>query len=208
MARTFCTSVQQLRDLPGTEEAICHAGAYGATNSRGEPIRKAHRFLGNCPPVLRRLQRRLTAEEQKQCVPLEGRDTTLSAVYPPDMVKAILLGVRELAQQDDRHRFQQLGHRQVPFQVRVAHFTNAVASWLPAFEMADDTFHKVSNRNFLVPHSHPLWNKVSELVGWPRMERIQLTVQPVIHRLPVHVPHTHRGWALRFSDGTYDISYD
>ena len=40
------------------------------------------------------------------------------------------------------------------------------------------------------------------------MERIQLTVQPVIHRLPVHVPHTHRGWALRFSDGTYDISYE
>ena len=198
--------ILRLRDLPGTEEAICHAGAYGATNSKGQPIRKAHRFLGNCAPVLQRLQRRLSPEEQRACVPLEGRDTTLSAVYPPEMVKAILLGVRELAQQDDQHRFQRLGHRQTSFKVQMVHFTNSVENWLPAFEMADETFSRTSQRNYLVPHSHPLWAKVHDLVGWSQLERIQLTVQPVVHRLPVHVPHTHRGWALRFADGTYDIS--
>eukprot|EP00913_Durusdinium_trenchii_P028676 g26892.t1 len=141
--------ILRLRDLPGTEEAICHAGAYGATNSKGQPIRKAHRFLGNCAPVLQRLQRRLSPEEQRACVPLEGRDTTLSAVYPPEMVKAILLGVRELAQQDDQHRFQRLGHRQTSFKVQMVHFTNSVENWLPAFEMADETFSRTSQRNYL-----------------------------------------------------------
>lgn len=78
-------------------EAACHAGAYGAVSRNGQPIRKAHRFLGNCPLVLERLQHKLTQEQQQACVPLEGKDTTLSGIYPPEMVSEILKGVRDLA---------------------------------------------------------------------------------------------------------------
>ena len=30
--------IQVLRELPDTQEGVCHAGAYGAVNSRGQPI--------------------------------------------------------------------------------------------------------------------------------------------------------------------------
>lgn len=96
------SSVQELMKLPGVYEVTCHAGAYGAVNSRGEMIRKGHRWLTNSEWLANQLQTKLTPEQQKQCVPLQGKETTLSQVYCPGSVKAILLGVRQTIQYHQR----------------------------------------------------------------------------------------------------------
>lgn len=99
------SSVQELMKLPGVYEVTCHAGAYGAVNSRGEMIRKGHRWLTNSEWLANQLQAKLTPEQQKQCVPLQGKETTLSQVYRPGSVKAILLGVRQTIQYHQPDRF-------------------------------------------------------------------------------------------------------
>ena len=99
------SSVQELMKLPGVYEVTCHAGAYGAVNSRGEMIRKGHRWLTNSEWLANQLQTKLTPEQQKQCVPLQGKETTLSQVYCPGSVKAILLGVRQTIQYHQPDRF-------------------------------------------------------------------------------------------------------
>ena len=142
-----------------------------------------------------RLQRKLSPEQQRECVPLEGEDTTLSGIYSPEMVTEILKGVRDLARHDDPQRFTPHGPRQ-PRQL------------FPIFDLVDETFHRLNQRNYLVPHSDPIWPAVCELVPWARMERIQVVVQPVVLRLPSFLPHTHRGCALRFTDGTYEIEFE
>ena len=53
------------------------------------------------------LQRVLSAEELRECVALQGKETTLSQHYPPGLVTEILIGVRELAQKHNPDRFQQ-----------------------------------------------------------------------------------------------------
>ena len=72
--------IQSLLKLDGVMTTTCHSGAYGATNSRGQ------RFMGNCPHILHRLTKKLTPEQLHQCVPIEGRETRLSQVYPYEMV--------------------------------------------------------------------------------------------------------------------------
>ena len=51
-------------------------------------IRKAHRFMGNCEPILRRLTKKLTPDQLRSCIPLEGKETTLFQAYPQQMVIA------------------------------------------------------------------------------------------------------------------------
>ena len=58
--------------------ATCHSGAYGGVNSRGEPIRKTFKFVSNNKDILQWLRARLTTEQLAQCVPLEGKEVTLS----------------------------------------------------------------------------------------------------------------------------------
>ena len=69
-------SIQQLAQLPNVDTAVCHGGAYGMASSKGQMVRRSFRFMGNCPQVLQRLRQRLTAEQLKQCVPIEGSEIT------------------------------------------------------------------------------------------------------------------------------------
>lgn len=54
------------------------------------------------------LAKRLTPEERKQCVPLEGKETTYSQVYPERLAHAILKGVRRVVRHYDPTRFQEI----------------------------------------------------------------------------------------------------
>ena len=191
-------SVQGLATLDGVEESICHSGAYGAVNSRGEMIRKTFKFLGNCPHVLALLRRKLSSEELKQCVPLEGKEVTQSQQYPDEMVRCILRGIRKTAQLRDPERFNRLR----AFAVEVNRDPD---QWSQVFEWVEEVFQRTANRTFLVPHSDRIWKAVAKLVPWPKLERIQLAAQPTLLRFPTHIPHTHRGWALLYNDSAYSV---
>ena len=125
--------VQDLWELPGVEEAICHSGAYGGVNSKGQPIRKTFRFLGNCPLVLQQLRCRLSAEELKECVPLEGKETTLSQHYPDNMVLAILKGISDTVKHEQRRL-----PATTAFKV---HAVTDVNAWQQVFQSAEHLQH-------------------------------------------------------------------
>ena len=46
---------------------------------------------------------------------------------------------------------------------------------------------------------------VQQLVQWHQLERVQIAYQPTMLRLPLHIPHTHRGWALLYNDQTVEV---
>ena len=190
----------KLMKTPGVCVVDCHAGAYGAVNSKGQMIRKGHRWITNSSLLASRLQRRLTPDQLRQCVPLEGKETTLSQTYCPDLVKEILLGVRDTARLHDPHRFDNHNHK--VFAVAIRHDYD---TWQEALQMADRTFSTTSFRNYNLPTTDPLFILVQQITGW-RLERVQISMQPTLMRFPAHVPHTHRGWILQFSDGSFEAS--
>ena len=182
--------------------AHCHGGAYGAKNSKGEMIRKPFTFMTNCPELYQRLQRKLSPSELRQCVPLEGKETTLSQEYPPGLVEEILRGIKQCARRRDPERF-------LPHQAFPADMLNMEPEpWQEVFSSADSTFQRTSNKNFLLYKNDPLWSKITGLVGWHHLERIQFSSQPAMFRMPSHIPHTHRGWALLYNDGEIEVNYE
>ncbi|CAK9008588.1 unnamed protein product [Durusdinium trenchii] len=182
-----------LLNLPGVTTITCHAGSYGAQDSEGNMIRKGHRFMGNCPHVLARLSRKLTPDQQKQCVPLQGKETTLSQHYPPEMVAEILRGVRE----EVHHRHPD--RQRQPRTFFTTFMVTAVDQWAEALQMADSTFQVTRYKSFTLPTSDPLFLKALELSQWKHMERVQI---------PGGFPGTcltHRAAVLRYTDGQVDV---
>lgn len=121
--------------------------------------------------------------------------------YPDKMVKEILLGIRETAAEQDPMRFGQPSR----LHVMVTRRTSTPEAWEPVFESAQRIFETTRQRNYVLPVSDPTWKMVRDLAQWHRLERVQIAHQPAMLRLPLHVPHTHRGWALRYNDGSTEI---
>ena len=190
--------IQDLTKLDGVQSTVCHAGAYGATNSKGQMIRKAHRFMGNCEPILRRLTKKLTPHQLQSCAPLEGKETTLSQVYPKQMVTVILQGVKEEAQARHPDR----GHPKQTFQI---HMVTTISDWAEAIGLAESTFQVTRYKNFTLPTSDPLFTKAAQLTQWDQLERVQISWQPMVWRFPSHIPHTHRAAALKYTDGEIEV---
>ena len=193
-------AIQRLQQLPNVTSVTCHAGAYGATNSQGQIIRKGHRFMGNCQHVLARLQRKLSPEEQRLCVPLEGKETTRSQEYPPGMVTEILRGIQEEVINRFPDRFQNQHGKSA-----TVYMTTSIEAWNEALDMANSTFQVTRYKQFVLPVSDPLFKKAWELTEWNHMERVQIAWQPITWRFPTHVPHTHRAAAMRYTDGTMEV---
>ena len=194
-------SIQKLARLPNVDIAVCHGGAiYGMLNSKGQMVKKSFQFMGNCPQVLQRLRRKLTAEELKQCVAIEGSETTPSQVYPPDMVKEIILGVRELAKQHDPDRF--VPEKHFNFAVE---FDRSDLTWRPLLQEALDIFQHRNQKTIVLSRGDKLAGKILETVSSMKIERIQLSLQPLTHRFLSHIPHTHRAWVLWYNDDTLEV---
>ncbi|CAK9013314.1 Integrase catalytic domain-containing protein [Durusdinium trenchii] len=180
-------------------------GAYGALNSKGAMIRKGHNFAGNCPLVLAHLQKKLSQEQQRLCTPLEGRETSLSQEYCPGLVRAIVTGLLDTAQHHDPNRFHTASKTFSTYAVDRFQVNDDLDSWQPILDMVERLFKHTTQRTLLLPHSDPVCQEVKKLVPWHSIERIQVAIQPTLHRFPAHIPHTHRGSALLYNDGTIEI---
>ena len=190
-------SIVELSNLPGVTSTTCHSGAYNARNSKGDRIRKGFRFLGNCPYVLDRLSRKLTPEELLECVPLQGRETTLSQRYPEEMVNEILTGIRETAEALYPERFEATTQENHKVMAGVVD-TNA-EKWSKIFSEVQRFFEQTHRKSYLVPQEDPLWSQVKQLVPW-QLERLQLVYQPLVMRMPTTFPYTHRGSSVMYND--------
>ena len=76
---------------------------------------------------------------------------------------------------------------------------------MPVFESAQRSFDMTRQRSYVLPTSDVTWRMVQQLVQWHRLERVQIAFQPTMLRLPLHIPHTHRGWALLYNDQTVEV---
>ena len=114
-------------------------------------IRKTFTFLGNCPHVLAWLSHRLSPEQLQQCVPLEGKETTLSQHYPAEMVKQILLGIRQTAMELEPRRFMMPRTARSGHNVWVAQLNDNPADWKPLFGSAQQTFDTTRQKSYVLP---------------------------------------------------------
>ena len=88
---------QAIAGLPGVERQTCHQCQYGAATELGDPIRKATRWISNCPGILSELQKissgrhgectRPTGGRHGRCM---GKTASLAAVHAYKFGAAIL----------------------------------------------------------------------------------------------------------------------
>ena len=167
-------------------------------------IKKPHTFWGNCPKILEQLGDKLNAEECKLCEPLQGRETTLSQHYCQGMVDAILLGLHQTAAEQDPMR----SHSYATYAIDSNEVNQSLEAWQELFDKAEQLFRQTRMKNIVLAQSDNFWQDVRRLVPWHTLERVQIAKQPAIHRFPTHVPHTHRGSALLFNDGSRDVTVE
>ena len=156
--------VQKLMRLPGVYAVVCHSGAYGATNSKGQMIKKSFKFLGNCPYVLERRTRKLDSEQLQQCVPLVGNHSLTALPRWHD--QADFAGIKQTAAQRDPERF----HAFSTTCFHVMAVNVKPDDWLPVFESAQKSFDMTRQRSYVLPTSDPLWRLVQQLAQWHRLE--------------------------------------
>ena len=109
-------------------------------------IRKGHNFAGNGPAILDQLQAKLSHEDLGHCVPLEGRETTLSQEYCPGLVQAILKGLYDTALQQDPQWFHVTKNNFATFAVINFNIDEDLDKWQPVFDAAEKLFRTISRR--------------------------------------------------------------
>ena len=191
-------SVRSLEALADNIKVECHAGAFGATDVDGNPICKPYGIYTNSKELAERLARRLTPEEKAVCKPLEAKHVTNSQVYPLRMVDAVLRGLQAEAHKRSHNRFD-LVHS-VFFAQPLADETR----WGEALLETEKTFGTSASKAVTIPKNHTVYKMVSRLVPW-ELTRVQLAKAPAAKRLPTDLGYSHRGWALRYSDGTLEV---
>lgn len=172
--------------------ATCHSGAYGGVNSRGQMIR-SFQFGSNNKDILSYLVKKLSAEELEQCVPLEGKETTLSQEYPPDLVTSILKGIKYVARMRNPSRFQPKKVYAVFSQP-----SDDQQAWKEVIAQANRLFTSSSTSNIVLEKHDHLYGQIQALLPW-EITRLQLAKRPLVQRLPMHVPRTHRGQVLKYT---------
>ena len=177
----------------GGQIVKCDSGAYGGTNSKGNMIKKTFKFASNNPKLLQFLTKVLTAEERALCVPLEGKEVTLSQHYPYDLVTAILKGIKLVAKENNPTRF-------APKQV-FANYSMPdadAANWEEVMNQATAIMTMQSAmKNYVLQPEMEIYQDIKQLVPW-EITRAQIALQPLVFRHPTQVPYTHRGATIKY----------
>ena len=185
-------AVQSMLHDTGAFFVTCHSGAYGAKNTKGQMIKKTFQFASNNKDILHYLSDKLTAEELKQCVPLEGKDVTQSQEYPQRLITSILQGVRYVAKLHNPTRFS--------IKKVYAAFSQPDTDqekWQDVIARARLLFTSSSTSNIILEQQDQLHKQIQALLPW-EITRLQLAWRPLVQRMPQHVPHTHRGQVLKY----------
>ena len=176
-----------------------YSGAYGATNSKGDPIKKTFQWLTNSKELADAVSRKMSDAELQFCVPLQGgKEVQLSARYPTKLCKAILQAIRVEARRRTPQRFM------IPKQIFYAEIMEDPATWTEALNQVEKMFETTTSRSLVLSDHDPLHRQIVDLVPW-EMTRVQLTRAPVQRRLPRDIFYTHRGAAIQYQDGRISI---
>lgn len=186
-------AVVNMLNATGGQKVKCDSGAYGGTNSKGDRIKKTYKFASNNPKLLQYLTKVLSAEERALCVPLEGKEVTLSQHYPYDLVTAILKGIKHVAKEMNPTRF-------MPKQV-FANYTmpsDDMPEWERVMSQATAIMTMQNAlKNHVLVLGDPLFQDIQKLVPW-QITRVQVAFQPLVFRHPTQTPYTHRGALIKY----------
>ena len=190
--------MEEIAALPDVGISVCDAGAYGAETSDGFPMIKPHRWIGNSPEILSNLQKRLTPEQKLFCKAIEGAETARSGEYGSGLVHAILKGLRAEAQKRNPARFMKKDTHETYYMKP----NMDKEAWRSILDELEQRFENAHKRTYDLNRSDPMYLKVAELVPWS-LEKVQVASTPAARRFPaLKVPFTHRGAALKMSDGS------
>ena len=175
-----------------------HSGAYGGVNSQGLMIKKTFQWMTNSRDIADAVSRKLDETQLQYCTPLQGADVRQSAVYPANLVKAILRAIKQEAQRRAPTRFL------VPKQVFHQEPVRDPESWSDALEKVVRVFNATPMKSLTLPDDDPLCQQICLLVPW-KIIRIQITRCPVQRRLPRDINYSHRGALIQYQDGTVRV---
>ena len=175
--------VEELRRLPGVWEVVVDLGAFGATNNDGEPIQKPVMFVGNMPGLDVVLHQRLSQDEKALCVPVQGKHTRNSQIYPERLCRTILKELRNYVRQQDPDRFctsSTAPHVALPVQQPTAD----LSQWDEVVTAVDTAFQNTSKRPYYIMPDSPQGKMIQDLLRL-NATRIQVVSTPTTRRLPV-----------------------
>ena len=167
----------------------CHAGAYGGCNSHGDPICKVYQWLTNSSELATALSRKLSAEEQMYCVPLQGKEVRLSARYPEKMCRAMLRALKVEARRRWPQRFMQA------HEVFYEEPTQDPAAWMDVLRQVHTIFEKTAVR------SSTSRTRTLCATRSPAWCHGRVTRTPAQRHLPRDILFRHCGAVLEYQDG-------
>ena len=186
--------VQELASRDDVYVIKCHAGAYGACNSNGDPILKTYQWITNSEEIAAAVSKKMTPAEQEQCVPLIGKEVRLSARYPIKLCRAILKALRIEARRRWPQRF--VKTVEVLYQEPV----QDPAAWSKVLNDIHRVFNSTSSKTLTLADYDPIHQQVADLVPW-ELTKVQIVRTPIQRRLPREFFFTHRGAILEYQDG-------
>ena len=133
-----------------------HVGAYGGTNSNGDPIKKTYQWLTNSKEIADAVSRKMTPDELLFCVPLQGKEVRRSAQYPTKLCQAILRAARVEARRRWPHRF--LTAHEIFYQEPV----QDPAAWIEALRQTKHIFDTTSSKAVNLSDTDPLHSTISQ----------------------------------------------
>eukprot|EP00435_Cladocopium_sp_Y103_P069341 s209_g33.t1 len=174
--------VEELRHLPGVWEVVLDLGAFGATNNDGDPIQKPLRLIGNMPGLDVVLHQRLSQDDKALCVPVQGKHTRNSQVYPEQLCRAILKHLQDYVRSHYPDRFCTAAtapHVALPVQQPTADLTQ----WDDIVKAVDAAFENTSKRPYYIMPDSPQGKHIQDLLRLDAT-RIQVVSTPSTRRLP------------------------
>ncbi|CAJ1448531.1 unnamed protein product [Effrenium voratum] len=200
-ARSRIWELPRMQELAARDDVFIvqgHSGAYGGVNSQGLMIKKTFQWMTNSRDIADAVSRKLDETQLQYCTPLQGADVRQSAVYPANLVKAILRAIKQEAQRRTPTRFL------VPKQVFHQEPVRDPESWSDALEKVVRVFNATPMKSLTLPDDDPLYQQICLLVPW-KIIRIQITRCPVQRRLPRDINYSHRGALIQYQDGTVQV---
>ena len=187
---------RDLGDFPGIVECIVDSGAYGGATVDGKPIIKPFKFLTNIPGAAAVISKRLSETERMYTVPVQGKNTTPSQVYPPKLVDALLDLYHDYT--EARTSCASLCTRPwPPFRLH----------WDPIVTMLERSFGTSSTRPFYVDVDSDVGKRIGDLLRMD-LARIQSVQTPTQRRLPLDFPFTVRSAFLLYADGSRSVEVE
>ena len=161
---------------------------FGMVGQRGQPLRKLVRWIATHEFFVEDLGKKCDGMHSHEAV--EGRNTSASAMYPPDLADCIVRSYLRVVQQED---FGTVYNWDV-MAVRHVHFVDAdknVDAWTPLIAEAEEILARRVQKDCFLDTTSDLYRKIMLLVPW-QILNIQIAALPKAKRVRPGLEACHR----------------